>query len=157
MTKRQIQRGLSMDKHDTLLPLNQNRVRIAAILPDLSGLEALDLEQWKDSQVPQLLEELPVILFTLEDSPELRSKGLDYGAADVIPLDYEPYAMLHRIRNIVELHLYKQHLNALVEEQARQLHQSNESMVDVLFDWNLENDTILFSDTWEAISLVTQC
>ena len=57
---------------------------------------------------------------------------LGTGAADVIPLGYDPYAMLRRVENIIDLHLHKQHLETMVEEQKRILRHTSDSMVDAL-------------------------
>jgi len=114
------------------LLLDQNRNCIAAVVSDMEIWEP-----WAQSGVEQpcMVKELggiPVILVNQDETPELLDKGFAWGAADVIPLHYYGSAMLHRIETIVQLHLHRQHLQAMVEEQAKVLNHSNELMVDAL-------------------------
>lgn len=103
--------------------LKQNKNCIAAVISDMNILEEMQMD---------MLEQIPLIVISADDSPELLNKGFDYGAADVIPQDYDSNAMLHRIETIVQLHLHRQHLQAMVEEQGETLRHSNELMVDAL-------------------------
>jgi len=119
-------------KSQAMLLLQQNIDCIAAVLLNLSGTELLDTEllSWRESMEP--FGELPLIVIGRQCGPEMLNAAFGYGAADVIPLDYEPYAMLHRIENIVELSTHQMHLQAMVEEQANILRHTNESLVDAL-------------------------
>lgn len=103
--------------------LQQNRNCIAAIVSDMNIREETAADD---------LEQIPVIVISADDSPELLNKGFDNGAVDVIPMDYDSNAMVHRIETIVQLHLHRQHLQAMVEEQGKALRHSNEMMVDAL-------------------------
>jgi len=115
-----------------LLLLRQNIDCIAALVLDVTVPEKLDRTFVEQEETKRILDRVPTILVSREDEPELLHQGFGLGAADVIPLDYEPYAMLHRIENIVELHLHKQYLEAMVQEQADILRHSKEMMVDAL-------------------------
>ena len=116
----------------TLLLLRQNRECIAAIVMDISDPEALDVERLNQPEYEQLLTKTPTIIIAPKDTPDVINKAFRYGVSDVIPLDYEPYAMLRRIETIVELHLHKRHLETMVREQAELLRQSNDTLVDAL-------------------------
>jgi len=109
--------------HQMQMLLAQNRNIIAAVLFDMDVWEKTDLA---------ILGEVPSIVITRDNSPELLHRGFDRGASDVIPVDYDSGSMLHRIETIVQLHLHRQHLQMLVEEQAKALKHSNELMVDAL-------------------------
>lgn len=109
-----------------LLLLKQNISCVASILIDISQNNMID------SSYAPIVEKIPVILICGEESSDLLNRGFDFGAADVIPLDYDPTAMHHRIENIVQLHLHKQHLEAMVAEQAEHLRHANDTMVDAL-------------------------
>ena len=115
-----------------LLLLQQNIDCIAALVLDITVQEKLNRQYLQQQETKDLLDRVPVILISRGDDPELLHMGFGLGAADVIPLDYEPYAMFYRIENIVELHLHKQYLEAMVQEQANILHHSKETMVDAL-------------------------
>ena len=116
----------------TLLLLNQNADCIAALIMDITVPEMIDREMLERPEIQKQMEQIPVIIISPEDSANTLNTAFGYGAADVIPLDYEPYAMLHRIETIVELHLHKKYLEAMVEEQANILRNSNDTMVDAL-------------------------
>lgn len=116
----------------TLLLLNQNFACIAAIIMDATAPEMLDMKLLERPETQKQMEQVPVIVISADDSANFLNAAFSYGAADVIPLDYEPYAMLHRIETIVELHLHKQYLEAMAEEQSNRLRHSNETMVDAL-------------------------
>lgn len=122
----------AINAQQTMLLLNQNFGCIAAVVLDISDPEKIDIDVLRKQETIGLLEKLPVIAISPDDSPDVLNKCFDYGAADVIPRDYDPYAMLHRIESIVDLHLHKQYLEAMVEEQADILRHSNEIMVDAL-------------------------
>ena len=115
-----------------LLLLEQNIGCIASVLLDVTRPEVLDGQLLRSREAAQLLSRSPVIVITEDDSPEMLDSCFALGASDVIPLDYEPYSMLRRIETIVQLHLHRQNLEQMVEEQARILRHSNNIMVDAL-------------------------
>ena len=115
-----------------MMLLEQNVDCIAALVLMVTVPEKVETAFLEDSRVAALLEKVPTIVMGAADTPELVNRGFGMGAADVIPKDYEPYAMLHRIENIVDLHLHKQYLEKMVRTQARALRHSNEMMVDAL-------------------------
>lgn len=138
---RELLRGVLEDRYNlleasnavqTMLLLRQNVSCIAAAVLDITVLDKLDRELLNRQEAREFLTQIPVIIICSEDSPELLSRAFSFGAADVIPLDYDPHAMLRRIETIVELHLHKQYLQSMVEEQANILRHSNETMVDAL-------------------------
>lgn len=114
-----------------LLGQNKNENEIAALLVDVSQSKLLYLELL-DQPEYQAMKQVPIILLTEEDNPEVIHRGFELGAADVIPLNYEAFAMLRRIETIVDLHMHKKHLEQMVQKQANALWQSNETMVDAL-------------------------
>lgn len=103
--------------------LGQNRNIIASVLFDMDIWECTDTA---------VLDSIPAIVIIRDSSPELLHRGFDRGAADVIPIDYDTDSMLRRIETIVQLHLHRQHLQVMVDEQAKALKHSNELMVDAL-------------------------
>ena len=115
-----------------LLLLERDTNGIAAVLLDVTRPETLDGEQILGERGTALLSRIPVIALTDNDEPRILDDYFELGAADVIPLDYDPYAMVRRIDTIVQLHLHRQNLEQMVRTQARQIRQSNEAMVDAL-------------------------
>ena len=115
-----------------LLLLRQNVDCVAALALVLTVPEKVSAAVLESEAATALLDRVPVILVGHDDTPELLNRGFGLGAADVIPIDYEPYAMLRRIETIVDLHLHRQYLEEMVRQQAASLRQSNQTMVDAL-------------------------
>ncbi len=122
----------SVDIRQFTMLLNQNISCIAAVLLDVGTRGPEELKWIGQEENSTLLHMVPLIILAEEDSPDILNRAFGLGAADVIPLNYDPYAMLHRVENIVDLHLHKQHLEALVEEQKRILRHTSDTMVDAL-------------------------
>lgn len=116
----------------TLLLLRQNLHCIAALVLDISDPTALDVKHLVRPEYEDLLHRVPTIIIAPKEGIDVMNTAFGSGAADVIPIDYEPYAMLRRIETIVELHLHKQYLETMVQEQATMLRQSNDTLVDAL-------------------------
>ena len=111
--------------------LEQNISCIAAVLLDITDPRVLEHGINQDALKP-FLEHVPLIAISSGDSPEILAKAFDFGASDVIPVDYDGDAMRQRIDNILELSIHKRHLESLVEEQAAILRHNNDTMVDAL-------------------------
>jgi len=116
----------------TKLILEQNMDCIAAVIL-IAGEEdfsAEDVATFQDAR--NLFERLPVIVISTEDSQTRFSTFLRNGAADVLYIHHEPFALLRRVEAAVELNLYKMHLESMVDEQASLLRHSNDAIVDAL-------------------------
>ena len=116
----------------TALLLQQNIACIAAVLLDITVPELLNEELLQSEAVTALMHQVPVIVISADASSGTLQKAFHHGAADVVPLNYDPYAMLHRIENIIDLNLHKRHLESLVAEQSAILRHSDDTMVDAL-------------------------
>ena len=116
----------------TMMLLKQNSSCIAALLLDITHMSDSDKAQLQVRENASLLHGVPVIVFTQDDDTEWLNRAFSLGASDVIPIDYEPYAMLHRIENIVDLHLHRQKLENVVEEHSELLRHANSSMVEAM-------------------------
>jgi len=115
-----------------ILLLQQNSHCIAAAILDITSPKKLSNKVLLQSDFTAALDHAPVIVITPNDDPDTLSAAFGFGAADAIPITYDPFAMLHRIENIVQLHLHRQQLEELVAEQASALQQSNDVIVDTL-------------------------
>ena len=115
-----------------LLLLQQNSNCIAALLLDITKLNDGDKALISEPESIDLLKNVQVIIFTDDEDTERLNLAFSLGAADVVPIDYEPYAMLHRIENIVQLHLHRQNLEAMVKEQAEVLRHASDAMVEAM-------------------------
>ena len=120
------------DVRQLTLLLYQNLSCIAAVLVDISNWQVTDLQWIGREENRTVLQKVPVIIVAERDTTEILNRAFGMGAADVIPLGYDPYAMLRRVENIIDLHLHKQYLETMVEEQRRILRHTSDSMVDTL-------------------------
>ena len=120
------------NSQQTILLLEQNIQCIAAVVLDTTNLSVINQKILTHPDAAKLFSQVPVIVITPDDSPNSLSLAFGFGAADAIPLHYDPFAMVHRIENIIQLHLHKLQLETLVEEQAEVLRHSNDTIVDVL-------------------------
>ena len=122
----------SANSHQTILLLEQNIQCIAAVLLDITNPDVLRQELLTQPATTALLDQVPVIVITRDDNSQVLQLAFRFGAADVIPIHYDPYAFTQRLENIIQLHLHKRHLESLAEEQANMLQHSNDIMVDAL-------------------------
>ena len=115
----------------TMLLLEQNHHCIAAVVLDVSagGVTAAVLEEMERNPV---LRTVPAVALTAPGDPEAVSRALALGAIEAMEADEESFVLLQRVRNIVEFHRHKWHLEEMVQEQAAALRKSNDAMVDVL-------------------------
>lgn len=109
-----------------LLLLSQNSACIGTVIADISSTDTID------AAFAQIPDQVPLILICQKDTPQVLNQGFGYGAADVIPLDYDPDAMLHRIDTITHLHNHRMYLKRMVDEQSQKLRNSNDAMVGAL-------------------------
>lgn len=116
----------------TMILLEQNRHCIAAVLLDITAPEALDTETLTWQNLVEQIAGVPVIAITDDEQSAAVDEAFSLGASDVIPIHYNPYAMIRRIETLVELNLHKEYLEELVKEQAQTLHHNNDIMVDAL-------------------------
>jgi len=122
----------AVNVNQTMLLLNQNASCIAALLLDITWMRDDEKELIRQQDNYALLHSVPVIIFTEDDDTVRLNRAFSLGASDVIPMHYEPYAMLHRIENIVALHLHKRDLESMVQEQAETLRKTSNSMVEAM-------------------------
>ena len=97
------------------------------VMPVMDGYKVMEELARK-----HLLDELPVIVITAEDSTENEVKAFDLGASDIIMKPFEPYVVKRRVQNVIELTLHRLNQQELIEEQAAKLRESNAIMIDAL-------------------------
>lgn len=112
--------------------LAENRSIIAAILLDIvmpvkDGFEVLNFMRRED-----MMKEIPVIMITGDFSSEVQKKAYDLGVSDIISKPFDPDIVRGRVKNIVELYLYKNDLEDLVKEQTKKLLEHNTQLINTL-------------------------
>lgn len=109
------------DGEEALEIIEQNQADIAVVLLDLimpkkdgyEVLEVLKKNRWLDN--------MAVLIISGESSVETEAKCFDYGISDFIRKPFDNNLVKQRVRNVVELFLYKNHLEDKIEEQTEVL------------------------------------
>ncbi len=115
-----------------LMLLNQYKDTIAAVLLDIVMPVKDGYEVMTEMSRNRLLDEVPVIVITAQDSTENEVRAFDLGASDIVMKPFEPHVVRRRVENVVELNRHKRHLEELVEEQAINLRESKAVLMDAL-------------------------
>ena len=115
-----------------LLLLRQYHENIAimlldVVMPVMDGYRVL-----QEMGANGLLDEVPVVVITADNSLEGELRAFDLGASDIIVKPFEPHVVKRRVHNIIELYLHKHNLEDMVGQQARKLRESNDVLVDAL-------------------------
>lgn len=115
-----------------LLLLKQYHSSIAitlldVVMPVMDGYQVL-----KEIGGNGILDEVPVVVITADNSLEGELQAFDLGASDMIVKPFEPHVVKRRVHNIIELYLHKHNLENMVEQQAKKLKESNDVLVDSL-------------------------
>lgn len=115
-----------------LLLLRQYHGNIAimlldVVMPVMDGYQVL-----QEMGANGLLDEVPVVVITADNSLEGELRAFDLGASDIIVKPFEPHVVKRRVHNIIELYLHKHNLENMVEQQAQKLKESNDVLVDAL-------------------------
>lgn len=117
---------------EAISKIHQFSKQIAVVLLDIvmpikDGFEVLQYLRQSG-----FLSTLPVIVITAEDSPESEVRAFDLGATDIILKPFVPHVVKRRVQNAVDLYEHKAHLEEVVEEQAQELKETNDTIVDGL-------------------------
>lgn len=115
-----------------LMLLNQYKDTIAAVLLDIVMPGKDGYEVLATMSNNGLLEVIPVIVITAENTSENEVKVFDLGASDIVIKPFEPSVVRRRVNNVVELNRHKLHLEELVNEQASRLQESTSALMDSL-------------------------
>lgn len=78
-------------------------VMLDIIMPVINGFGVL--EYMKDKG---LLERLPVVIVTDDDSEETSDRAFEYKVADLVVKPFEPKVIRRRVQNIIELYAYRE-------------------------------------------------
>lgn len=104
-----------------------NVMLLDIVMPEMDGYQVL--RRMNDNG---MIDKIPVVVITAEISPEIELLAFDLGARDIISKPFEPFIVKRRVENIIELYRHRLHLEELVKDQAYQLKESNEIIVDAL-------------------------
>lgn len=138
---RAILRSLFQEKYNVLeaengeqaiVLLNQFQEKIEIVLLDIVMPVVNGYEVMAEMNQSHLLDKIPVIVITSEGSSENEVRAFDLGASDILVKPFEPHVVCRRVQNVVELNRHRLHLEELVEQQALNLQESKNVLMDAL-------------------------
>ncbi len=86
------------------------------MMPEMDGWQVMEEIQKKEE-----LKSIPVIFLTADSSPDTEAACFQAGAVDVSVKPIQPMGVMSRIRRAIELHEYRENLEAVIFEQKRQI------------------------------------
>jgi putative two-component system response regulator len=92
-------------------------------MPGMSGFDVLAA-----LQADPRLREIPVIFLTGSVNSDDEIQALEMGAMDYLLKPFKPKSLVTRVRLQLELHRYRHHLEALVEEKTEELRETNRKL-----------------------------
>lgn len=124
---------------EALVKIQHNPNDIAIILLDLHMPVMNGFELLEELKKIRLLERIPVVLITGDDSNLSERTGYEFGVSDVIRKPFDPYLVFMRVKNVIDLYHHKNNLEELVLEQTQKIqHQAitlqefNRHIIDTL-------------------------
>ena len=119
--------------------LYSNGEKVACLLLDLVMPVKTGFDVMEYMKEAGMMDAIPIILITGDDSKETEEIAYNYGAADIIYKPYIERVVMRRVKNVVDLYSHKNHMEALVQEktlqiqeQSKQLKETNEMILDAL-------------------------
>lgn len=126
--------------------LKEHSDDVAAILLDLIMPKADGYEVLKYMHEAELMTHIPVLVISAESKTDAERTCLEMGVSDFIRKPFDSVTVRIRVKNVVELFMYKNQLedkvriqtenlkrqNKLLEQQAEKIKASNEKIIDVL-------------------------
>lgn len=101
-------------------PLDYGIVLLDLNMPKVSGFAVLEkMTEW------ELIDKIPVIVITGDESYETEMHALALGATDFVRKPFDARVVSHRVKNTFDLFAYKHNLEDLVAEQTKDLRKSN--------------------------------
>jgi len=99
---------------------------VALLGVHLSGISSFDVfRQMKDHII---LKDVPVIFLSEGEDDANEERALDMGAADVITKPFKPGTLSRKIRNLIELKLFRENSAAVASALTRQLESHSEEL-----------------------------
>ncbi len=122
---------------EALVKMVENYKDIAVILldivmPVMDGFQFLGVLYQR-----KMVDRIPIILITGEESQEYEERGFAYGIADFIQKPFNAKVIRRRVNNVVKLHMYERELEDKIKNQqeiisdyAKQLEEMNNAIIE---------------------------
>lgn len=91
-------------------------VLLDILMPVLDGFGVLET-----MRAEQIIERLPVIMITAENSENVALRGYELGVADIINKPFSPSVVHRRVENVISLYQYRFQLERIVDRQSETL------------------------------------
>jgi putative two-component system response regulator len=102
-------------------------VLLDIMMPDMDGHEVLELVR-----ANPVTEKVPVVFITAANAAYHEARGLQEGAQDYIAKPFNQEVVLARVRNLIELNLYRQELEHQVDLRLTQLMRTRDKMLETM-------------------------
>jgi len=102
-------------------------VLLDIMMPEMDGHEVLAL--MRDNPVT---ERVPVVFITAANATTHEVRGLQEGAQDYIAKPFNQEVVLARVRNLIELNLYRQDLEQQVQKRTDKLMRTRDNMLEAM-------------------------
>lgn len=108
-------------------PDNYGLVLLDIVMPNVNGFEVL-----KEMNKTKLIDRLPVIVISGDNSQDIETESLSLKASDFIRKPFDAAVVLKRVKNIYSLYTYRRSLEKKVAEQTKIIRQYNDNLLDLL-------------------------
>ena len=102
-------------------------VLLDIMMPEMDGHEVLALMRGNP-----VTERVPVVFITAANASTHEVRGLQEGAQDYIAKPFNQEVVLARVRNLIELNLYRQDLEHQVQKRIAQLMRTRDNMLETM-------------------------
>lgn len=102
-------------------------VLLDIVMPEMDGFEVLEV-----MNNSHLLDDIPVIMISAEDSNDVIHKAFDMGVTEFIRRPFDSLIVQKRCRNVIGLYKQKRNLANLVVEQLYEREKESRLMIDIL-------------------------
>ena len=102
-------------------------VLLDIVMPIMDGFEVLGYMNEKD-----MIEEIPVIMISSEDSASFIHRAYEMGVADYISRPYDAQIVYKRVYNTIKLYAKQRRLTVILTEQIRAKEESRKIMIEIL-------------------------
>lgn len=105
---------LIKDRKDELVML-----LLDLLMPQMDGFEVLKI--LRSPECEECMKHIPILIISSENSVNVERKCFEYGISDFISKPFDNILVKRRVKNVVDLFLYKRELEARVKRQTREL------------------------------------
>lgn len=102
-------------------------ILLDVLMPVMDGMATLKVLSEK-----KIINRIPVVLITSEESTALEIESYQLGVAEVIRKPFNNHIVTQRVKNLIELYVYKNRLEAMVRQQIKRIEEMNERIIEVM-------------------------